>query len=107
MDIIVIHGGGGRSTPPCNPNPDQGEFKMNEMDYGHMKLRMHSAFDAAADRRNNGSDSYAENVRLGYLLSRDRYSQADALAFRISSEVGSGRSRVEANSPASSQTAGG
>lgn len=106
MDIIVIHGGGGRSTPPVNPNPDQGVSTMVENDYNHMKLRMHSAFDAAADRRNNAADSYAENVRLGYLLSRDRYSQADALAFRISSEVGSGRTRVEANSPASSQTTG-
>lgn len=86
--------------------PQQGD-NMDDKDYSHMKLRLHGAFDAAADRRNNAADAYAENVRYGYIMGRDRYSQADALAFRVSSEVGSGRSRVETNSPASTQTVGG
>lgn len=96
VDIVTI-----------NVDPSYGDNSVDPQDYGHMKLRMHSAFDAATDRRNQGADAYAENVRLGYLINRDRYSQADALAFRVAGEVGSGRTRVESNSPAGTQTIGG
>lgn len=70
-------------------------------------LGMGQSFAAANARRIDGADALAEFVRLGHDARRDRLNQADSLAYRTAIESGSGRTRVEANTPASTQTVGG
>ena len=57
---------------------------------------MNQSWAASNARRIDGADALAEFVRLGHDARRDRLNQADAFAFRVATEAGSGRTRVEA-----------
>ena len=70
-------------------------------------LGMTQGFAAANNRRIDGADALAEFVRLGHDARRDRMNQADSFAYRTAVESGAGRTRVESNTPASTQTVGG
>lgn len=69
---------------------------MDKEDYQHLKLRLHTS-----------ADLYTEDVRRDWLIHKGRMSQTDSLAHRIAAETGAGRTRVEANTPAATQTIGG
>ncbi len=51
-----------------------------------------------AQRRADGADHYAENLRYGYLTGKDRISFAEATGIRHVNESGSGNTRNETNS---------
>lgn len=56
-------------------------------------MRIHEAMTAAQNRRVDGSDLYAENLRYSYLIGKDRVSYAESTAQRMVAESGSGRAR--------------
>lgn len=56
-------------------------------------------FAAAANRRVDGADHYAENLRYNYLEGKDTVSFMEGTGQRIATESGSGRTRAEANAP--------
>lgn len=61
---------------PRRPGPK--EPKMNENDYG--LLKMHSL--NSAQRQSDGAVAYAENLRYAYLQGKDRMSFAEAQGVR-------------------------
>ena len=70
-------------------------------------LGMGQSFASANARRIDGADALAEFVRLGHDARRDRMNQADSFAYQVAREAGSGRTRLETNTPAGTQTVGG
>lgn len=75
---------------------------MNENDYG--MLKMHAL--NGAQRQADGSAAYAENLRYDYLEGKANVSLTEGLGVRYIGESGSGRTRVEANTPAGGQAGG-
>jgi len=58
-------------------------------------------FSAAAVRRTDGADHYAENLRYDYLEGKHNVSFMEGTGQRVVTEAGSGRTRAETNNPAS------
>ena len=58
-------------------------------DYDLIKMTVHGG----NSRRQDGADHYAENLRYGYLVGKDRVSFAEATGVRHVEESGSGRVR--------------
>jgi len=94
------------TDPIVIPVPGE-DLKVNDQDFGMLKMQLHGAMNAAAQRRMDGSDHYAENLRYDYLEGKNTTSFAEGTGQRLVTESGAGRTRVEANSPASTQTVGG
>ena len=93
------------------PVPGEGEDEMPAEDRFAAAeqtaiLGMTQGFASGNNRRIDGADFLAEAVRLGHDARRDRMNQADSFAYRTAIESGSGRTRVEANTPAGNQTTG-
>ncbi len=63
---------------------------LNDNDYDLMKGHMHGG----SQRRADGADHYAENLRYGYLTGKDRVSFAESTGIRHTEESGSGRARI-------------
>ena len=59
-------------------------------DYDLMKVRSHGD----AERRTQGADHYAENLRYDYLVGKNRISFAESTGIRHTEESGSGRARL-------------
>ena len=59
-------------------------------DYDLLKMNVHGG----NTRRQDGADHYAENLRYGYLVGKDRVSFAESTGIRHTDESGSGRSRI-------------
>ena len=55
-------------------------------------------FSAAAVRRTDGADHYAENLRYDYLEGKNTTSFSEGAGQRLVTEAGSGRTRFETNS---------
>ena len=62
---------------------------LNENDYDLLKMTTHGG----NARRQDGADHYAENLRYGYLVGKDRVSFAESTGVRHVEESGSGRAR--------------
>ena len=62
---------------------------------------------AGQSRRNQGADFIAESQRLSHMRASETVSYREAQGQRAVNESGSGRTRVESNTPASGQTVGG
>ena len=67
---------------------------------------MAQEFGAAAGRRVNQADQLSADSQRMWSIAMTSPTVMAAHGMRIASEAGSGRSRVEANSPAASQTVG-
>jgi hypothetical protein len=63
---------------------------LTSEDYDLLKMGAHGD----AERRRQGADHYAENLRYGYLVGKDRVSFAESTGVRHVEESGSGRSRI-------------
>ena len=64
-------------------------------------LVLNQSFAAAAARRVDGADHYAENLRYDYLEGKNTVSFMEGTGQRVVTEAGSGRTRAETNNPAS------
>lgn len=62
---------------------------MSQEDYDLIKMGAHGD----NSRRNQGADHYAENLRYGYLVGKDRVSFAESTGIRHTDESGSGAAR--------------
>ena len=76
---------------------------VNISDYQMMKLGILGGFNASNQRRIDGADAYAENVRYDYLTGKDNVSFAEGTGQRLVTESGSGQTRREINNPPSGQ----
>ena len=68
---------------------------------------MAQEFGAAAGRRVNAADQLSSDSQRMWSIAMTSPTVMAAHGMRIASEAGGGRTRVEANTPASSQTVGG
>lgn len=68
---------------------------------------MANEFGAAAARRVNSADQLASDSQRMWTIHMTTPSTNAALGFRTATESGSGRTRVEANTPVAAQTQGG
>lgn len=68
---------------------------------------MAQEFGAAAGRRVNAADQLSSDSQRMWSIAMTSPTVMAAHGMRIASEAGSGRSRVEANSPVGTQTVGG
>jgi len=68
---------------------------------------MANEFGAAAARRVNGADQLASDSQRMWSIAMTTPTVMAGLGFRTATESGSGRTRVEANTPAANQTTGG
>jgi hypothetical protein len=62
---------------------------MNADDYDMIKMHVHGG----SQRRADGADHYAENLRYAYLTGKDRVSFAESTGIRHTEESGSGSAR--------------
>ncbi len=86
------------------PNTNLGDETMAEMDPTVSKV-LDLGFAAAATRRLDGADHYAENLRYEYLEGKNSVSFMEGAGQRMATESGSGRTRAETNEPASTGAA--
>jgi hypothetical protein len=105
VDVTIPVSGDGDQTPTEDDGmPAEDRFAAAE----HTAIvGMTQEYAASSARRINGSDFVMEAMRLGHDARRDRLNQADSFAYQVAREAGSGRTRIESNTPASTQTVGG
>lgn len=61
---------------------EEGTSKVNDQDYGLLKMRIHESSSAAHARRIDGADAYAENLRYDYLEGKANVSLTESLGPR-------------------------
>lgn len=96
---------------PDVPLPIEGD-KMAETGVDPANLQvaltgMANEFGASASRRTQRADQVAADASAMWAINMTTPSVMAAHGMRIAAETGAGRTRVEANTPASTQTVGG
>lgn len=104
----------GGDVAPGTSESDDGESEMADTpalaEPGNMAVAMTALaneFGGSAARRSNAADQLAADSQRMWSIAMTSPTVMAAHGMRIASEAGSGRTRVEANTPAASQTIGG
>jgi hypothetical protein len=89
------------------PNKEMKEVNAEENNMSVALTAMAQEFGAAAGRRVNAADQLSSDSQRMWSIAMTSPTVMAAHGMRIASEAGAGRTRVESNTPVSSQTVGG